>query len=91
MKFNHPPEYQVGQAFQPDFARFTVRLESLTYDSFDILAGGCEIAIRDQANRSLGRPCFSRARYCDSRRCRRPVFPRLMNMATTSESAPQRM
>jgi len=37
----HPPEYPVGQAFQPDVARFTVRLESLTYSSFDILAGGC--------------------------------------------------
>jgi hypothetical protein len=31
---NHPPQYQVGQAFQPD-----VRLESLTYGEFDILAG----------------------------------------------------
>ena len=32
---NRPPQYQVGQAFQPD-----IRLESLTYDEFDILAGG---------------------------------------------------
>ena len=32
---DRPPQYQVGQAFQPD-----VRLESLTYDAFDILAGG---------------------------------------------------
>ncbi len=38
MKSNRPPEYQVGQAFQPDFARFTVRLKSLTYRRFDILA-----------------------------------------------------
>ena len=41
-KSNHPSEYQVGQAFQPDFARVTVRLESLAYSSFDILAGGCK-------------------------------------------------
>jgi len=39
--FNQPPEYQVGQAFQPDVAWFTVRLESLTYSSFDVIAGGC--------------------------------------------------
>jgi len=49
---NHPPEYQVGQAFQPDVALFTVRLESLTYSSFDILAGGCFRVRGDRAART---------------------------------------
>ena len=31
LKYNHLPEYQVRQAFQPDLVRFSVRLESLTY------------------------------------------------------------
>jgi len=64
LESTHPPEYQVGQAFQPDVARFTVRLESLTYTSFDILAASCAANSTATAFASpTRRPCAENNRW----------------------------